>query len=76
MRNIFCKSTKNNRNMQKWRKKSHFFCDYFYEGYFSALKKFVNADGVIPFANAKYDGPTYSLAGALQSSSPISCSAS
>ncbi len=50
MRNIFCKSTKNNRNMQKWRKKSHFFCDYFYEGYFSALKKFVNADGVIPFA--------------------------
>ena len=38
MRNIFCKSTKNNRNMQNWRKKSYIFCDYFYEGYFSALK--------------------------------------
>ena len=36
--------------MQKWRKKSHFFVIFFYEGYFSALKKFVNADGVIPFA--------------------------
>ena len=56
--------------------KKPFFCDYFYEECFSALKKFVNADGVIPFANAKYDGPTYSFAGALQSSSPISCSAS
>ena len=30
--------------------KKPFFCDFFYEGYFSALKKFVNADGVIPFA--------------------------